>query len=83
MEPLKILSLLGMEGAIAEPFINAEDGEEYAVWKVSCTGKTYVLKPAKEYEAEVYSVFLTGGCTYAPKLLARVEQDGQTWLLME
>ena len=53
MDPKKILSLLGVQGATVEPFINAEDGEEYAVWKVSSGEKTYVLKSAKEYEAEV------------------------------
>lgn len=83
MDPKKILSLLGVQGATVEPFINAEDGEEYAVWKVSSGEKTYVLKSAKEYEAEVYSCFLSTDCGYAPKLLARTEQENKTWLLME
>ena len=83
MDPAEILSLMGMEGAVATPFVNAEDGEEYAVWKVCRGDKAYVLKPAKEYEAEVYSIFLSGDCTYAPKVLARTDQGNQTWLLME
>ena len=83
MDPKSILTALGWEGSDAEPFINAEDGEAYSVWKVTDGNRTGVLKPAKEYEAEVYTTFLRAECNFAPKLLAMTRQDDRCWLLME
>lgn len=60
-----------------------EDGSDYAVWKVCIDGKNYVLKQAKEYEAEVYSVFLKNIPTGVPQLYAAADDHGKTYLLME
>ena len=65
------------------PFLREEDGTEYSVWHVSCPSKDFVLKPAKEYEHQVYDTFLRGGRSYVPELYCKVEKDGVNWLLME
>ena len=80
----EILKALGLpENCALEPFLNAEDGEAYSVWKVTAGNNIYVLKQAKEFEAQVYSVFLTGENPYAPQLFALAECEGKTYLLME
>lgn len=84
MEMDALLHKLGVSRPYcAEPFRNAEDGETYAVWKITTSGNTFVLKQAKEYEAEVYAAFLEKEKPYAPRLLSCAEADGKHWLLME
>ena len=85
MDMEAILAALGLvsENVTWEPFLNAEDGEEYPVWKVTAGDKIYVLKQAKEYEAEVYTTFLSGENSYAPRLYGSTESGGKTYLLME
>ena len=79
-----LLARLGVETPYtAEPFRNAEDGEAYEVWKIVTPEKSLVLKPAKEYEVEVYTTFLSGTPGYAPQLLANAEYEGKSWLLGE
>lgn len=85
MEMEIILKALGFatDKVIWEPFLNAEDGEAYSVWRVTSGEKVYVLKQAKEYEAEVYSTFLSAENSYAPHLYGSTEFDGKNYLLME
>lgn len=78
-----LLSAFGLEAAAAEPFVSAEDGEAYSVWKITSGEKTFVLKQAKEYEHPVYTTFLPGENVYAPKLLGAAEAEGNANLLME
>lgn len=80
-----ILTALGLapENVTWEPFLNEEDGEAYSVWKVTAGDKVYVLKQAKEYEAQVYATFLSGSTSFAPELYATTEHKGNTFLFME
>lgn len=79
-----LLARLGVETpCTAEPFRNAEDGESYEVWKIATSEGSLVLKPAKEYEAEVYTTFLSGTPGYAPQLLGVTRQEERTWMLLE
>lgn len=57
-----ILLRLGIDpkNASVTAFKNAEDGSEYDVWKILINNNPFVLKKAKEYESEVYTLFLKG-----------------------
>lgn len=46
------------EQAEATPFKSAEDGTDYAVWKINDGNTAYVLKKASEQELSVYNTFL-------------------------
>ena len=65
------------------PFIDKEDGSEYAVWKVSCDGNTFVLKKAKQYEEQIYSAYFCDITSGAPRIYGKCEYNGNTFLLME
>ena len=65
------------------PFVSAEDGEAYSVWKITRDGKTDVLKKAKEYEAEIYRTFLAHPNSGAPRVEGIATVDGETYILME
>lgn len=67
----------------ATPFYNKEDGAAYNVWKLSGGGKQYVLKEGKNYEAEVYTTFLSRQVGYAPALIACFEDEKKKFLLIE
>lgn len=56
-----ILLRLGInpKNANITAFKNAEDGAEYGVWKVLTDNNSFVLKKAKGFELEVYSLFLS------------------------
>ncbi len=60
-----------------------EDGEPYRVWKMKTGEKTYILKKAKEYEAEVYKTILKGVTKYVPAVFGIGDVDGDTYILME
>lgn len=45
------------EQAEATPFKSAEDGTDYAVWKINDGNTAYVLKKASEQELSVYNTF--------------------------
>ena len=62
MNTTDILLRIGInpKNANATAFKNAEDGSEYDVWKILINNNPFVLKKAKEFELEVYSLFLNG-----------------------
>lgn len=61
-----------------------EDGSVYeGVWDVTADGARYILKCAKEREAEVYRTFFTPPRSYAPALLGSTEWGGEEYLLLE
>lgn len=61
-----------------------EDGSVYeGVWDVTADGARYILKRAKEREAEAYRTFFTPPRSYAPALLGRGEWGGEEYLLLE
>ena len=64
-------------------FVNGEDGAEYSVWKAVIGNNVYVLKQAKQYEAEVYSRFLREAVSAVPKLYSAFSLDGEDYLLMQ
>ena len=65
------------------PFISAEDGSEYSVWRVKTENDTFVLKLAKPKELAVYRTFLSEGIYGAPRLLGYTRADSGEYLLME
>lgn len=75
--------LFNLESPIYTQFCHEEDGEPYQVWKVETEGKVYILKEAKEYEAEVYQKLLTVVSAGVPKVFDVAEIENQTYLLME
>ena len=64
------------------PFQNAEDGGDYAVWKITAGEDVCVRKKAKNHESAVYSAFLSD-CTGAPRLLGAAHTDDGEYLLLE
>ena len=65
------------------PFISAEDGSEYSVWKVCCRDQKFVLKKAKGFEIETYSAFFSSGFSGAPRFYTAVNYLGEDYFLME
>ena len=65
------------------PFGTFEDESYYDVWLINCKDARYVLKPAKNYEPQVYSMFLSGNVSYAPHLLASTTYDGRDYILID
>lgn len=65
-------------------FSHEEDEDSYNVWKITRGSTIYVLKPAKEYEAQVYETFLQcPDITQTPRIYQSLTQEGTTYLLME
>ena len=56
------------EQAEATPFKSAEDGTDYAVWKINDGNTAYVLKKASEQELSVYNTFLVSAERAVPHL---------------
>lgn len=86
MEVNEILERLGISDSdvlAIRRFQREEDGTDYDVWQVSTAEKDYVLKQAKEYEAEVYQTFLCHAPQSTPRLYAQADMNGKTYLLME
>lgn len=81
----RIFSQMGFDanGVIFEQFCNEEDGSFYDVWKVTQGDKPWILKKAKGGEAENYRCYLHQGNSFAPKLYASMNVDGDEWLLLE
>lgn len=83
----KILESLNLcsDVAAAEifPFKSTEDGENYEVWKVTLDNNEYVLKKAKNFELEIYSVFFADDIEGAPRFYGSVCVDGEYYFLME
>lgn len=81
-----ILKKLGIqatpENTHLSPFVNAEDGEPYQVWRVGYHDRVYVLKKAKGYEMAVYQAFFTETLAGAPRFYGSVHYDGSEFFLM-
>ena len=67
----------------AEPFICAEDGEEYSVLALNIGGNKLVLKEAKQFEIAIYSEILTRVDCHVPRLYATANHWGKDYILME
>ena len=64
------------------PFVSAEDGSEYDVWRVSSDEKTYVLKKAKESELSVYISYLKNA-PGVPRIIESVDFEDENYFIME
>ena len=71
------------EQAEATPFKSAEDGTDYAVWKINDGNTAYVLKKASEQELSVYNTFLVSAERAVPHLYKSLNYCGELFLLME
>lgn len=61
-----------------------EDDEPYQVWKIDTNSASYILKEAKESEAETYQYILSGlEENSVPAMHQTISGDGKTFLLME
>ncbi len=65
------------------PFICEEDGSEYSVWKLETDDGCYVMKPAKDLEAECYRSFFREKRPYAPEFLGSANCFGEEFILLE
>lgn len=66
------------------PVRREEDGTVYdGVWLVTADGNRYILKRAKECEAEIYHNFFPEGRPYVPGLLGSVSGSDGDFLLLE
>ncbi len=66
------------------PVRREEDGTAYdGVWLVTADGNRYILKRAKEFEAEIYRSFFPEGRPYVPGLLGSVSGRDGDYLLLE
>lgn len=87
MELNKILSFFApsvkSEGVTITQLKRIEDNEPYQVWKIDTDSGSFILKEAKEYEAEVYQTILTEVNGNTPALYQTAIIDGKTYLLME
>lgn len=80
---IRHFDLLRAARPIVTQLAHEEDGEPYRVWKLDCGGAVYLLKEAKEYEAEVYRAILPKVGGSVPALYQTADIDGKTYLLME
>ena len=64
------------------PFLSTEDQSAYEVWKIETDDQTYVLKKAKQNEAEIYQTLLAN-TPHVPKLYQTASFNHETYLLME
>ncbi len=71
------------ERAEAEAFKCAEDGADYAVWKIKEGNNEYVLKKSSEQELSVYKTFLASAECVTPRFYKSLNYSGELFLLME
>lgn len=85
MNTTDILLRLGIDpkNANVTAFKNAEDGSEYDVWKILINNNPFVLKKAKEFELEVYSLFLNGIDYGVPHFYDSVCINNSDYFIME
>lgn len=63
--------------------MHEEDNEPYQVWRIDTDTASYILKEAKEREAELYATVLSIANTSVPALYQIVTAEEKTYLLME
>lgn len=80
---IRHFDLLRAARPVVTQLAHEEDGEPYRVWKLDCGGAVYLLKEAKEYEAEVYRAILPKVGGSVPALYQTADIDGKAYLLME
>lgn len=78
----KLLTLFNLSGEINR-IKREEDESFYDVYNVKADKKEYIIKKAKEYEAEIYSVFFKDEETSVPKIIDIKEYENEKYILME
>ncbi len=78
-----VKELLNTDATAITPFKSAEDGQDYAVWKVTTDSHEYVLKKAKNYELQIYFEFFSDNIIGAPRFLGSASVGGVDYFLME
>lgn len=81
----KILNSMGLrETPVAITQLQHEEDEDfYHVWRLDFASYSRVLKKAKGQESQLYHCYFDTPRSYAPRLYATGEYDGETYLLME
>ena len=78
--------LLRRGGPLAAERFCDDDGDykrKYNVYRITASGKPFVLKKSDEREILIYRDFLQGRGFAVPEYLGSVEDGGALWLLME
>ena len=90
MNKIELIAILEQMGIVKDPqnaeitaFKSVEDGCEYDVWRIYDGECNYVLKKAKNFEADVYATFFEDDIVGAPRMLASQTVDGHRYFLME
>lgn len=87
MELNKILSFFGPFVKLGEFAItqqkHEEDDEFYQVWRIDTDSGSFILKEAKEYEAEIYQTILSEVNKNTPVLYKAATVENKNYLLME
>lgn len=78
----KLLTLFNLSGEIKR-IKREEDESFYDVYSVKADKKEYIIKKAKEYEAEIYSVFFKDEESSVPKIIDIKEYKNEKYILME
>ena len=72
------------EKAVITQLKHAEDNEPYQVWKIDTDSASYILKEAKEDEAEIYQSILSAlNEDYAPVIYETIAYEEKIFLLIE
>ena len=88
MDNRKIINILKElqffhEVLFIKPFCREENGTPYEVWKIETDSITVVLKKVSQEErATLEAFFPCGGCG-TPKIYGFIENEGETYLLMD
>ena len=71
------------EDLTIEAYLHEEDQQPYEVYEITDGERKFVLKKAKEYEAEVYCTFFQDAPSYVPKIYGKTQYGDAIYILME
>lgn len=72
------------DGVQVTQLTHEEDGEPYQVWQIDNGDARYILKEAKEKEAEIYqSILASTPGDSVPRIYQTIGEDNKVYLLME
>lgn len=69
--------------AIITQLLHEEDNEPYQVWRIDTENNSYILKQAKENEAEIYQSILAPLTDGIPTIYQTITIEDKIYLLME
>ena len=65
------------------PFKSFEDDSTYEVWLIECALGKFVLKNAKNFEAEIYTTFFKNKINSVPQFLAEITDGDTIYIIIE